>query len=107
MKKSKNQKNYYENIISNLQTKAFQADSGEFQKKLEEVKEKKIKKKRTNYKELLYDPILEHIGREDKPNPNKNNEFEEMSSISENSKKNEKNKKVSSTNTNKNKQKSI
>ena len=77
--------------------------------KKEEIKEKKIKKKRTNYKELLYDPILEHIGREDKPNPNKNNEFEEMSSISENSKKNEKNeknKKVSSTNTNKNKQKS-
>jgi hypothetical protein len=66
-------------------------------------------KKRNNYKELLYDPILEHIGREEKPNPNKNNEFEEMSSISENSKKNEKNeknKKVSSTNTNKNKQKS-
>ena len=54
--------------------------------KKEEIKEKKIKKKRTNYKELLYDPILEHIGREDKPNPNKNNEFEEMSSISENSK---------------------
>ena len=74
--------------------------------KKEEIKEKKIKKKRTNYKELLYDPILEHIGREDKPNTNKNNEFEEMSSISENSKKNEKNKKVSSTNTNKNKQKS-
>ena len=74
--------------------------------KKEEIKEKKIKKKRTNYKELLYDPILEHIGREEKPNPNKNNEFEEMSSISENSKKNEKNKKVSSTNTNKNKQKS-
>lgn len=77
--------------------------------KKEEIKEKKIKKKRTNYKELLYDPILEHIGREDKPNPNKNNEFEEMSSISENSRKNEKNeknKKVSSTNTNKNKQKS-
>ena len=74
--------------------------------KKEEIKEKKIKKKRTNYKELLYDPILEHIGREEKSNPNKNNEFEEMSSISENSKKNEKNKKVSSTNTNKNKQKS-
>ena len=77
--------------------------------KKEEIKEKKIKKKRTNYKELLYDPILEHIGREEKPNPNKNNEFEEMSSISENSRKNEKNeknKKVSSTNTNKNKQKS-
>ena len=77
--------------------------------KKEEIKEKKIKKKRNNYKELLYDPILEHIGREEKPNPNKNNEFEEMSSISENSKKNEKNeknKKVSSTNTNKNKQKS-
>ena len=77
--------------------------------KKEEIKEKKIKKKRNNYKELLYDPILEHLGREEKPNPNKNNEFEEMSSISENSKKNEKNeknKKVSSTNTNKNKQKS-
>lgn len=74
--------------------------------KKEEIKEKKIKKRRTNYKELLYDPILEHIGKEKKPNPNKNNEFEEMSSLSENSKKNEKNKKVSSTNTNKNKQKS-
>ena len=62
--------------------------------KKEEIKEKKIKKKRTNYKELLYDPILEHIGREDKPNPNKNNEFEEMSSISENSKKMKKMKKI-------------
>ena len=37
-KRNQEQKNYYENIISNLQTKAFQADSGEFQKKLEEVK---------------------------------------------------------------------
>ena len=33
-KRNQEQKNYYENIISNLQTKAFQADSGEFQKKL-------------------------------------------------------------------------
>ena len=32
---------------------------------------------------------MEHIGKEKKPNPNKNNEFEEMSSLSENSKKNE------------------
>ena len=32
------QKSYYENIISNLETKAFQVDQVEFQKKIDEVK---------------------------------------------------------------------
>ena len=36
-KKNQEQKNYYENIISNLQTKAFQNESGESQKKIEEI----------------------------------------------------------------------
>ena len=100
-----NEENFEKNKDKNELSFSFAKEKINENKK-EEIKEKKIKKKRNNYKELLYDPILEHIGREEKPNPNKNNEFEEMSSISENSKKNEKNKKVSSTNTNKNKQKS-
>jgi len=103
-----NKENFEKNKDKNELSFSFAKEKINENKK-EEIKEKKIKKKRNNYKELLYDPILEHIGREEKPNPNKNNEFEEMSSISENSKKNEKNeknKKVSSTNTNKNKQKS-
>ena len=50
-KKNQEQKNYYENIISNLQTKAFQNESGESQKKSRKLMHY-MKKKRKKWKKI-------------------------------------------------------
>ena len=51
-KRNQEQKSYYENIISNLESKAFQVDHAEFQKKIDEIKayyEEEKKKSEANF----------------------------------------------------------
>ena len=68
---------------------------------------KKKKKKRANYKDLLYDSLLEHIGKEKKPDLKKSIELEEEEILTSNehTQKKEKNKKSSNVNNTKTKQK--
>ena len=68
---------------------------------------KKKKKRRTNYKDLLYDPLLEQLDKEEKQNSKKDIELEEedISASNTHNKKKEKNKKSSNANITKTKQK--
>ena len=68
---------------------------------------KKKKKRRTNYKDLLYDPLLEQLDKEEKQNSKKDIELEEeeISTSNIHNKKKEKNKKSSNANSTKTKKK--
>ena len=68
---------------------------------------KKKKKRRTNYKDLLYDPLLEQLDKEEKQDSKKDIELEEeeISTSNTHNKKKEKNKKSSNANSTKTKKK--
>ena len=83
------QKQYYENIISNLESKAFSVDHEEFQKKIDEVKsyyEEEKKKNEENFEKIRnnlnsqIDKLTENLNKSELNSKNLKDEIEQLTS---------------------------